>query len=106
MAEGTIKRLTDKGFGFISTGKEKTCSFTPRSWSACVLRNCVRAKRCPSPKDRDQRGRRPRTCKWFDQTVEMAEWILIRRITSISADGPRRNPVYPRHLHDSGQGRD
>ena len=23
MAEGTIKKLTDKGFGFINTGKEK-----------------------------------------------------------------------------------
>ena len=27
MAEGTIKRLTDKGFGFISTGKEKDLFF-------------------------------------------------------------------------------
>ncbi len=27
MAEGTIKRLVDKGFGFISTGKEKDLFF-------------------------------------------------------------------------------
>ena len=27
MAEGTIKRLTDKGFGFINTGKEKDLFF-------------------------------------------------------------------------------
>jgi CspA family cold shock protein len=27
MAEGTIKRLMDKGFGFISTGKEKDLFF-------------------------------------------------------------------------------
>ena len=27
MAEGTIKRLTDRGFGFISTGKEKDLFF-------------------------------------------------------------------------------
>lgn len=27
MAEGTIKRLTDKGFGFISTGAEKDLFF-------------------------------------------------------------------------------
>jgi len=27
MAEGTIKRLTDKGFGFISTGGEKDMFF-------------------------------------------------------------------------------
>jgi cold shock protein len=27
MAEGIIKRLTDKGFGFINTGKEKDLFF-------------------------------------------------------------------------------
>ena len=27
MAEGTIKRLTDRGFGFIATGKEKDLFF-------------------------------------------------------------------------------
>ena len=27
MAEGTIKKLTDKGFGFIDTGKEKDLFF-------------------------------------------------------------------------------
>ena len=27
MAEGSIKRLTDKGFGFIDTGKEKDLFF-------------------------------------------------------------------------------
>jgi cold shock protein len=27
MAEGTIKRLTDKGFGFISTGADKDMFF-------------------------------------------------------------------------------
>ena len=27
MAEGTIKKLTDKGFGFIATGKEKDLFF-------------------------------------------------------------------------------
>jgi CspA family cold shock protein len=27
MAEGTIKRLTDKGFGFISTGTDKDMFF-------------------------------------------------------------------------------
>jgi len=27
MAEGTIKKLTDKGFGFISTGKDKDLFF-------------------------------------------------------------------------------
>ncbi len=27
MAEGTIKRLTDKGFGFINTGRDKDIFF-------------------------------------------------------------------------------
>ncbi len=27
MAEGTIKRLTDKGFGFINTGRDKDMFF-------------------------------------------------------------------------------
>jgi CspA family cold shock protein len=27
MAEGTIKKLTDRGFGFINTGKEKDLYF-------------------------------------------------------------------------------
>ena len=33
MAEGTIKKLTDKGFGFISTGKEKDLFFHSSSRS-------------------------------------------------------------------------
>ena len=31
MAEGTIKRLTDKGFGFINTGKPKDLFFHSKS---------------------------------------------------------------------------
>jgi len=31
MAEGTIKRLTDRGFGFIDTGKEKDLFFHSKS---------------------------------------------------------------------------
>ncbi len=31
MAEGIIKRLTDKGFGFINTGKEKDLFFHSKS---------------------------------------------------------------------------
>ena len=35
MAEGTIKRLTDKGFGFISTGKDKDLFFHSSSVEGC-----------------------------------------------------------------------
>ena len=31
MAEGTIKKLTDKGFGFINTGSEKDLLFNSSS---------------------------------------------------------------------------
>jgi cold shock protein len=31
MAEGIIKKLTDKGFGFINTGKEKDLFFHSKS---------------------------------------------------------------------------
>ena len=31
MAEGTIKKLTDKGFGFIKTGSEKDLFFHSKS---------------------------------------------------------------------------
>ena len=32
MAEGTIKKLTDKGFGFINTGKAKDLFFHSKKW--------------------------------------------------------------------------
>jgi cold shock protein len=35
MAEGTIKRLTEKGFGFINTGKEKDLFFHSSSVQGC-----------------------------------------------------------------------
>ena len=38
MAEGTIKRLTDKGFGFINTGKEKDLFFHSSALQGCQFR--------------------------------------------------------------------
>jgi CspA family cold shock protein len=35
MAEGTIKRLTEKGFGFISTGDDKDLFFHSSSVQGC-----------------------------------------------------------------------
>jgi CspA family cold shock protein len=37
MAEGTIKRLTDKGFGFISTGGAKDLFFHSSSVQGCTF---------------------------------------------------------------------
>lgn len=35
MAEGTIKKLTEKGFGFINTGKEKDLFFHSSALDGC-----------------------------------------------------------------------
>ena len=37
MAEGTIKRLTDKGFGFIDTGTNKDMFFHLSSLEGCTF---------------------------------------------------------------------
>ena len=38
MAEGTIKKLTTKGFGFINTGKEKDLFFHSSSLEGVTFR--------------------------------------------------------------------
>ena len=37
MAEGTIKKLTDKGFGFIKTGGEKDLFFHSKNVQGCTF---------------------------------------------------------------------
>jgi CspA family cold shock protein len=37
MAEGTIKKLTDKGFGFINTGSAKDLFFHSKSVQGCTF---------------------------------------------------------------------
>jgi cold shock protein len=37
MAEGTIKKLTDKGFGFIKVGGEKDLFFHSKSVQGCTF---------------------------------------------------------------------
>jgi CspA family cold shock protein len=37
MAEGTIKKLTDKGFGFIKVGSEKDLFFHSKSVQGCTF---------------------------------------------------------------------
>jgi len=37
MPEGTIKRITDKGFGFISTGGEKDMFFHSSNVEGCTF---------------------------------------------------------------------
>ena len=54
MAEGTIKKLTDKGFGFIKTGNDKDLFSIHRASKASVSRTCMKAKRCPTRKAREK----------------------------------------------------
>ena len=60
MAEGSIKRLTNKGFGFIATGGEKDLFFHSSSLVG-VSFDDVKAKRCRTRKDGVQKARVPRT---------------------------------------------
>jgi len=59
MAEGTIKKLTDKGFGFINTGGAKDLFFHSSASKASISRNCTKAKRCPTRKVRGRKARVP-----------------------------------------------
>ena len=45
MAEGTIKRITDKGFGFIDTGTNQDMFFHSSNVEGCLLYTS------PSPRD-------------------------------------------------------
>ena len=61
MAEGTIKRLTDKGYGFINTGKEKDLFFHSSSVQDCSFEELREGQRCRSPKAGVRKAPAPRT---------------------------------------------
>ena len=65
MAEGTIKRLTDRGFGFITREAKKTCFSTHRASKVAVLTTCKKARRCRTRKAGVQKARVPRTSSRF-----------------------------------------
>ena len=45
MAEGTIKKLTDKGFGFINTGGAKDLFFHSTSVQGAISKTCMKVKK-------------------------------------------------------------
>ena len=45
MAEGTIKRLTDKGFGFIDIGGDKDMFFHATMWKVSDSMSCTKDKK-------------------------------------------------------------
>ena len=61
MAEGTIKRLTDKGYGFINTGKEKNLFFHSSSVQDCSFEELREGQKVSFTEGRSPKGPWPRT---------------------------------------------
>ena len=56
MAEGTIKKLTDKGFGFISTGAEKDLFFHSTSLQGVRFDELHEGQKVSFTEGRGQKG--------------------------------------------------
>ena len=56
MAEGSIKKLTDKGFGFIKTGSEKDLFFHSSSVQGCSFDDLHEGQQVTYTEGRGQKG--------------------------------------------------
>ncbi len=56
MAEGTIKRLTDRGFGFIDTGSEKDLFFHSSTVEGVSFEELQEGQRVSFTEGRGQKG--------------------------------------------------
>jgi cold shock protein len=56
MAEGTIKRLTDRGFGFIDTGKEKDLFFHSSSLQGVTFEELREGQRVSYTEGQGKKG--------------------------------------------------
>jgi len=56
MAEGSIKRLTDKGYGFIDTGKEKDLFFHSSSLQGVNFEELREGQKVSYTEGRGQKG--------------------------------------------------
>jgi CspA family cold shock protein len=56
MAEGTIKKLTDKGFGFINTGKDKDLFFHSKSLQGVSFEQLQEGERVSYTEGRSDKG--------------------------------------------------
>ena len=56
MAEGSIKRLTDKGYGFIDTGKEKDLFFHSSSVQGVSFEELREGQKVSYTEGRGQKG--------------------------------------------------
>ena len=63
MAEGTIKRLTDKGFGFIDTGGEKDLFFHSSALEGVTFAELQEGQRVSFTEGRGDKGPRAENVK-------------------------------------------
>ena len=56
MAEGTIKKLMDKGFGFINTGKEKDLFFHSKNLQGVSFEQLQEGQRVSYTEGRSEKG--------------------------------------------------
>ena len=61
MAEGTIKRLTDKGFGFIDVGREKDLFFHSPNLEGVSYEELNEGQRVSYTGGQGPKGHRPKT---------------------------------------------
>ncbi|MCG8585745.1 MAG: cold shock domain-containing protein [Pirellulales bacterium] len=63
MAEGTIKRLTDKGFGFIDTGTDKDMFFHCSNLDGCSYEELQEGQRVSYTEGQGPKGPRAENVK-------------------------------------------
>ena len=63
MPQGTIKKKTDKGFGFITTEAGTDLFFHSSNVEGSGYEGSGKGKRCRTPKDVDRRDRERRTSR-------------------------------------------
>ena len=63
MAEGTIKRLTDRGFGFIDTGSDKDLLFHSSSLDGASYDELQEGQRVSYTEGREPKGPRAENVK-------------------------------------------
>ena len=56
MAEGTIKKLTDKGFGFINTGGPKDLFFHSKALQGCTFDDLREGQQVTFTEGRSDKG--------------------------------------------------
>jgi CspA family cold shock protein len=56
MAEGTIKKLMDKGFGFINTGKDKDLFFHSKNLQGVTFEELQEGQRVSYTEGRSDKG--------------------------------------------------